>query len=141
MTSPLCAAKGRALIDAQSVAGISFFTTRPSAAARSASLRLPLSFILIAACQSPTQLVVLIGTDFQVPSELAAIQTIITDDEGDDVGGEFFDLSRLGVPMSFGVEGGELADEQVRILVQGLTARDELLVDRTAVVGFIKGEK
>jgi hypothetical protein len=97
--------------------------------------------VISSACQSPTQLVVLVDSDLEVPAELAAVQAIVTDDAGEPAGAEFFDLGRYGVPMSFGVEGGDLSSERIRITIQGLTARDELLVERTAALEFIKGEK
>ncbi len=93
-----------------------------------------------AACQSPTQLVVVVDSDFEVPKELASVQTIVSDDAGESLGSEVFDLGTYGLPLSFGIEGGDLSREQIQVLIQGLTPNDELLVDRAAIVGFVEGE-
>jgi hypothetical protein len=97
---------------------------------------------LAAACSSPTQLIVLIDSDFAVPEELAGVMVSVVDERGKNVGASSFDLAALGLPMSFGIEPtGDLVDERVRIVVTGVGPSGASLVERVAIVGFVDGER
>lgn len=94
------------------------------------------------ACQSPTQLVVLVDSDYAIPNELATVQVLVQDELGNEVAAVAFDTAVDGLPFSFGVEPkGDVVEDTVTIQLQGLGPGDVLLVERVVAVGFIEEER
>ena len=107
-----------------------------------------LLFVLTCACSTPpTQLVVVVDSDFAVPEELTTVEVEVFDAAGETVSGTSFALARRGegqparfpLPLSFGVvpQGGD-ASRRVRVVVRGKTAADRLMVQRAATTGFCR---
>lgn len=102
----------------------------------------------LAACSTtPTQLVVVVDSDLIVPSELSAVRVItsrndVTVTELDfPVGLELGQATQV-LPFSFGVvpSSGDDITERVRITVQGLDRLGDVVVEQTALVGFLPGQ-
>jgi len=102
----------------------------------------------IGACQKDaTQLVVLVDTDFRVPSELTFVQARISDLDGQEISASEFaltdvpdpaDPARFVVPFSFGVVpfDGD-ASRRIVVDVDGLGPSRELKLTRRAITGFL----
>lgn len=108
-----------------------------------------LLFVLTCACSAPpTQLVVVVDSDFAVPEELTTVEVEVFDAAGETVSGTTFALAprgegqpaRFPLPLSFGVvpQGGD-ASRRVRVVVRGKTATDRIMVQRAATTGFLEG--
>jgi len=104
--------------------------------------------LALGGCQKDaTQLVVLVDTDFRVPSELAFVQARISDLDGQEISASEFALTdvpdpanpaRFAVPFSFGVVpfDGD-ASRRIVVDVDGLGPSRELKLTRRAITGFL----
>lgn len=97
----------------------------------------------------PTQLVVLVDSDMNVPSELATVNVVVSDASGREVTSRPFALAEVSsagsaqyaLPLSFGVvpQGGDVS-RRVDVVVSGLGPDDTTLVSRRARTGFVEGQ-
>lgn len=103
------------------------------------ALLLPLLF----ACgDDPTQLVAVADTDLDYPVPLATLLVTVTDQEGEELGADSFDLFEESFPLSFGIEArNELREEEVEILIQALDSEEFILVENRIITGFVPFEK
>lgn len=111
-----------------------------------------LSVLALLGCDSPpTQLVVVVDTDFEVNEELASVAAAVLDAEGQQVSAQELALAnddeapsatRFAVPLSFGVVpvGGD-ASRRVTVQIDGRAPDGTLLVQRAAITGFVEGQQ
>ncbi len=99
-------------------------------------------------CQKDaTQLVVLVNTDYQVPTELAFVVVRITDLDGNEISMNEFTLTdvvdpadptRFTLPLSFGVVPvDDDASRRIVVSVDGLSPTREVRLTRLAITGFV----
>lgn len=99
-------------------------------------------------CESPsTQLVVVVNTDYAVPTEMGVVQARISDSAGQEISTSEFvltdvldptDPTRFVLPLSFGVVPvGNDASRRIIVEVDALSASRAPLVTRRAVTGFL----
>jgi hypothetical protein len=106
---------------------------------------------LVPACnqQRVTQLVVVVDSDFSVPSELVFVDAEVLDPGGALVSQQSFwvappgagSATRFELPLSFGIvpQGGD-ATRRAQIVVRGRSAAGTPLVEQTARTGFVAGQ-
>ena len=98
--------------------------------------------LLALGCADRTQLIVVVDTDVATPSVLQEVEVSVTDSEDEEVGSVVFDLAVESVPFSFGIEPkGSLADEEVRIRVEGRDFARTMVIERRVVTGFVRFER
>lgn len=107
---------------------------------------------MLAGCSTPsTQLVVVVDTDYAVPTGLASISSQVLDAAGAAVSTHDFTLTdvaspadptRFALPLSFGVVplDGDVS-RRLTAVVQGRSAAGVVLVERRAVTGFVTGQR
>jgi len=109
------------------------------------------AFLGASACTDPaTQLLVLVDTDYAVPSELATVSARISDADGREISSSEFTLvaagedpspARFVVPLSFAVvPRDDDAGRRVVIEIAGMDAFGGVLVTRRARTGFVEGK-
>lgn len=115
---------------------------------RSSTALLCAAALAVGGCESPpTQLVVLVDTDFSVNEELGRVRARVLDQAGSEVSSYDFALAddaaepspaQFPVPLSFAVvpRDGD-ADRRVVIEVDGMSADGDTRVQRRAVTGFL----
>ena len=99
-------------------------------------------------CESPTtQLVVLIHTDYAVPTEMGLVQVRVSDMDDQEISSSEFvltdvvdptDPTRFAVPLSFGiVPVGNDTNRRIVVEVDAMGGGGRLLSTRRAVTGFL----
>ncbi len=104
--------------------------------------------VFVSGCTSaPTQLVVLVDSDYAVPDELATVHALVSAPDGEVVSEHTFTLSgsatpgasRFTLPLSFGmVPVDDDASRRVDCVVEGMDPAGRVLVARRALTGFIE---
>lgn len=73
---------------------------------------------LLAGCTTPTQLVVVVDSDYEVGAEIDAVEVFVSSTRGRDE--HRFELAQTGLPFSFGVLPAEGDTEPVVVTVTGM---------------------
>src|SRR5262245_19817529 len=109
-----------------------------------------LTFLVASCTRDPTQLVVVVDTDYVVPAELARVNARVLDAARQEVSSQEFvlpdapspdDPPRFGVPFSFGiVPAGNDASRRITVELIGSASDGRARVARRARTGFIEGQ-
>lgn len=96
--------------------------------------------MMLLGCKTdPTQLVVVVDTDFDVPAELALVRVIVLDGDGAEAARTDFSLDTVSLPLSLAVVPRDQdASRRTTIIVQGFAMATDAdpRVSRRAVTGF-----
>lgn len=100
-----------------------------------------LSGLALSGCKTkPSQLVVLVDSDYTPSVEIETVTYVVYDLRRVRQEAGSLDVERYGLPLSFAVVAGDLPDERVEITVEAHAKSGELLSGRRAIVGFVAGE-
>lgn len=105
--------------------------------------------VALAACsRQPTQLVVIVDSDLEVPATLSAVRAVVRDDAGAELLAHTFVLaaasgagSGTALPISFGLAPpGDDDARRVTLDLEALDAASNVLFTRRTITGFVSGK-